>query len=147
VFTRFTEPARNAVVLAQDEARRLGHEYIGTEHLLLGLAGEGRGLAASVLGSLGVTPDGARARVEAVVGRGEGMPAGQIPFTPEAKKSLEGALHEAQELGHEYIGTEHLLLGLADAGDETVAARVLADLGVNVDGVHAEVLRALGGVE
>ena len=147
MFTRFTEPARNAVVLAQDEARGLGHGHIGSEHLLLGLAGEERGLAMTVLGSLGVTLEGARARVEAVVGRGEGMPAGQIPFTPEAKKSLEGALHEAQDLGHEHIGTEHLLLGLADAGAETVAARVLADLGVSADGLHAEVLGALGGGE
>src|SRR6058998_750629 len=143
MFERFTERARRAVVLAQDEARRLGHNYIGTEHVLLGLLREEEGIAARVLGSLGVTLDGVRGRVAEIVGRGEAA-AGQIPFTPRAKKVLELALREAISMGHGYIGTEHILLGLARENGG-VAARMLLDAGVDAERIRGEVVAALSG--
>jgi ATP-dependent Clp protease ATP-binding subunit ClpA len=124
VFERFTERARQVVVLAQDEARALKHNYIGTEHLLLGLLREEGGLAAKVLDSLGVALADARAQVKRIVGEGEMRPSGQVPFTPRAKKVLELALREAQSLGHHDIGTEHILLGLIREG-EGVGAQIL----------------------
>jgi len=145
VFERFTERARQVVVLAQDEARALGHRYIGTEHLLLGLLREEEGLAARALASLNVTIEEVRAKVERIVGRGEGdAETGQIPFTPRAKKTLELALRESQALGHDYIGTEHILLGLARQ-DDGVAGQILSALGVDVDTIRRHVIRLLGG--
>jgi len=117
VFERFTDRARRVVVLAQDEARMLNHDYIGTEHLLLGLIGEGEGVAARALESLGISLDALRQQVEQVIGRGQQAPSGHIPFTPRAKKVMELALREANDLGHSYIGTEHILLGLIREGD------------------------------
>ncbi len=142
VFERFTERARQVVVLAQSESRELGHDYIGTEHLLLGLLREEEGIAARVLESLGVTLEGAQAQVEAVVGRGDVVATGQIPFTPEAKQALELSLREALALGHNHIGTEHVLLGVirVEAG---VATQILVYLGVDTDGVRDEVTREL----
>jgi ATP-dependent Clp protease ATP-binding subunit ClpC len=142
VFERFTQQARQVVVLAQDEARALEHGHIGTEHLLLGLLREPAGLAGRVLVSLGVGVDAVRARVAAIVGPGEGSPAAQIPFTPRAKKVLELSLREALALGHTYIGTEHVLLGLVRER-EGAAARVLHDLGVFPEQIREEVRRAL----
>jgi len=127
MFERFTNRARHAVVLAQEESRRLHHNYIGTEHVLLGLLGEPDGLAGRALTGLGVTLEGTRERVAAIVGTGTAEPAGHIPFTPRAKKVLELSLREALRLGHNYIGTEHILLGLIREGDG-VAAQVLAEL-------------------
>ena len=145
MFERFTERARQVVVLAQDEARALGHRYIGTEHLLLGLLREEEGLAARALASLNVTIEEVRAKVERIVGRGEGdAETGQIPFTPRAKKTLELALRESQALGHDYIGTEHILLGLARQ-DDGVAGQILSALGVDVDTIRRHVIRLLGG--
>jgi ATP-dependent Clp protease ATP-binding subunit ClpC len=145
VFERFTERARQAVVLAQDEARALGHGFIGTEHLLLGLLREEQGLAARALGSLGVTLEAAREHVVEIVGHGEGdASTGQIPFTPRGKQALELALRESQALGHGYIGTEHILLGLVRL-DDGVASGVLHRLGADEERVRAEVVRALGG--
>src|SRR6266498_998156 len=126
MFERFTERARQVVVFAQDEARTLKHDYIGTEHLLLGLLREEEGLAARLLDSFEMTIEEARAQVARIVGRGETVTTGQIPFTPRAKKALEGALNEAVALGHNYIGTEHILLGIARVR-EGVAARILLD--------------------
>jgi ATP-dependent Clp protease ATP-binding subunit ClpA len=137
MFERFTERARQVVVLAQDEGRGLGHNYIGTEHLLLGLLREEEGLGARVLSSLGITVEEVRAQVARIVGQGDEITTGQIPFTPRAKKVLELALRESQSLGHDFIGTEHLLLGLA-ADPETAAGRVLAELDVG----DVEILRA-----
>jgi len=131
MFERFTKRARHVVVLAQEEARQLDHNYIGTEHVLLGLLGETEGLAARALRGFGMSLDGARQEVRAIVGPGSSAPGGHIPFTPRAKKTLELALREALQLQHNYIGTEHILLGLIREGDG-VAARVLrqhADLG------------------
>jgi ATP-dependent Clp protease ATP-binding subunit ClpA len=128
MFERFTERARQVVVLAQDEARALKHNYIGTEHILLGLLREEEGLAARVLESLDVTIEGARAEVARIIGPGDEAIPGQIPFTPRTKKVLELALREALLLGHNYIGTEHILLGLVRE-NEGVAARILADFG------------------
>jgi hypothetical protein len=142
MFERFTERARKVVVLAQDEAGRLHHNYIGTEHILLGLVSEGEGVAAQALSSLGVTMEAVRAQVESIVGYGVGT-GGQIPFTPRSKKVLELGLREAVQLGHNYIGTEHLLLGLVREG-EGVAARVLSNLDIDPDRVRREVLRRLG---
>jgi ATP-dependent Clp protease ATP-binding subunit ClpA len=130
VFERFTEPARQVVVLAQDEARALGHGYIGTEHLLLGILREEDGLGARVLRSLGVTVDETRVRVARVVGIGEEPPAGQIPFTPHAKRALELSLQQALSLGSGSIGTEHLLLGLA-CESHGVGAQILNEAGVH----------------
>ena len=143
MFERFSEPARRVVVLAQDEARVLGHNYIGTEHILLGLLREEDGLAARVLGALGVTIEHVRDQVARIVGTGS-YPVGQIPFTPRAKKVLELSLREALSLGHNYIGTEHVLLGLVREG-EGVAVRVLRDANVEAESVRASVLEQVGG--
>jgi hypothetical protein len=143
VFERFTERARHAVVLAQDEARALGHAYIGTEHLLLGLLREQEGLAARALEQLGLSVEGVRAHVTEIIGRGEGQPVGQVPFTPRAKKVLELALREALSLGHGYIGTEHVLLGLVRE-DEGVASRVLLEYDATAEHVRSIVAAELG---
>jgi ATP-dependent Clp protease ATP-binding subunit ClpC len=144
VFERFTERARQSVVLAQDEARALKHNYIGTEHLLLGLLREEEGLAARVLVSLGVTLDEARGQIRRTVGQGDEAPAGQIPFTPRAKKVLEFSLREALTLGHDYIGTEHVLLGLV-RDTEGVGARILIDFGATAEKVREEMIRMFSG--
>jgi ATP-dependent Clp protease ATP-binding subunit ClpC len=144
MFERFTERARQVVVLAQDEARVLRHNYIGTEHLLLGLLREEEGIAARVLESLGVTIDAVRAQVARLVGQGDEVTTGQIPFTPRAKKVLELGLREAQSMGHNYIGTEHLLLGLVRE-NSGVAARILLDFDADADKVRNEIIRALSG--
>jgi ATP-dependent Clp protease ATP-binding subunit ClpC len=144
MFERFTGRARQVVVLAQDEARLLGHNYIGTEHLLLGLVREEEGVAARVLESLEVTVDGVRAKIEEVVGKGEEAPAGQIPFTPRAKKVLERALREALSLGHKYIGTEHVLLGLVDV-EEGVAVGILQEFNADPERVRSAVRAQLEG--
>jgi ATP-dependent Clp protease ATP-binding subunit ClpA len=145
MFERFTDRARNTVVLAQEEARRLNHGYIGTEHLLLGLLVEGDGLAARALRRLGIGLEAVRADVETIIGRGGGEPqSGHIPFTPRAKKVLELSLREALQLGHNYIGTEHILLGLVREG-EGVAAQVLVGRGAELPRVRQAVLAQLGG--
>jgi ATP-dependent Clp protease ATP-binding subunit ClpC len=144
VFERFTERARQVVVLAQEEARALGHDYVGTEHLLLGLLREEEGLGARVLESLHVSIDEARAQVARIVGRGEGATTGQAPFRPRAKKVLELSLREALALGHNYIGTEHILLGLARE-DGGVAAKVLLAFGIDSDAIRGRVVELLGG--
>jgi catechol 2,3-dioxygenase-like lactoylglutathione lyase family enzyme len=128
MFERFTERARQVVVLSQDEARRLGHGYIGVEHLLLGLMREAEGLAARALAEAGLTADAVRDRVRLLVGKGESAPTGQMPFTPHAKRALEQSLVEAQQLGHSFIGTEHVLLGLLRVSDAGPAAAVLYEL-------------------
>ncbi|MFZ0973417.1 MAG: Clp protease N-terminal domain-containing protein [Solirubrobacteraceae bacterium] len=143
MFERFTERARQVVVLAQEEARTLRHDYIGTEHILLGLLREKEGLAAQVLESLDITAERVRAQVVRIVGSGEGVTSGQVPFTPRARKVLELALHEALNLGHDYIGTEHILLGLV-AEDEGVAARILLDFDAEPKKIRNEVVRAAG---
>jgi ATP-dependent Clp protease ATP-binding subunit ClpC len=137
-FDRFTERARRVLTLAQEEAQRLRHNYIGTEHILLGLMREGEGVAARVLSNLGVQLPKVRDSVEFIVGRGEGMVVGEIGLTPRAKKSVELAVKEARRLNHHYIGTEHLLLGLLREG-EGIAAGVLESLGVSLDQVRAQV--------
>lgn len=142
MFARFTARARKTVVLAQEEALRLGHGYLGAEHLLLGHLREEEGVAACVLRSLGSTLDGAREQVENIVGRGEEGKVGQAPFAPCAKKVLELALSEAVQIRHSYIGTEHILLGLMQK-PKGAATRVLSNLGVDLDGVRREVVRAL----
>ena len=144
MFERFTERARQVVVLAQEEARVLRHNYIGTEHLLLGLLREADGVAARVLGGLEVSLEEVRGEVARIVGEGDNESQGQIPFTPRAKKVLEWALREALSLGHNYIGTEHILLGLVRE-TEGVAARILNDLEVDADRVRQEVMRVLAG--
>jgi ATP-dependent Clp protease ATP-binding subunit ClpA len=144
VFERFTERARQVVVLAQDEARGLKHNYIGTEHLLLGLLREEEGLAARTLESLGVTADEVRARVARVVGQCDEVTTGQIPFTPHSKNVLELSLREALSLGHDFIGTEHLLLGLVRL-NTGVASRVLLEFGVDGDTIRNQVIRMLSG--
>jgi ATP-dependent Clp protease ATP-binding subunit ClpC len=144
MFERFTERARQVVVFAQDEARELRHNYIGTEHLLLGLLREEHGLAARVLGTLDVTLERTRADVMRVVGRGDSVVKGQIPFTPRAKHALELALNEATELGHGHIGTEHVLLGIAREA-RGVAARILAEHDVPPQRVAIAVLETLQG--
>jgi hypothetical protein len=138
VFERFTERARQAVVLAQEEARALRHNYIGTEHILLGLLREEEGLAARALVSLDITVERVRAQVVRIVGSGEEVTSGQIPFTPRAKKVLELALREALGLGHDYIGTEHILLGLVRE-NEGVAARILLDFDADSETIRREV--------
>jgi len=143
MFERFTDPARQVVVFAQDEARGLKHDYIGTEHLLLGLLREEDGLAARVLEELDVTVEEVRAGIARIVGTGSEATAGQIPFTPRAKKVLELALREALGLGHNYIGTEHVLLGLLRE-EEGVAARILVELDAGAEKVRDEVLRKIG---
>jgi ATP-dependent Clp protease ATP-binding subunit ClpC len=142
MFERFTHRARRVVVLAQEEARTLNHNHIGTEHLLLGLIREGEGVAPRALGSLRISLEAVRRQVEEIIGQGQEVPAGHIPFTPRAKKVLELALREAQELKHHYLGTEHILLGLIREG-EGVAAQVLTKLGGDLDRVREEVMRIL----
>jgi ATP-dependent Clp protease ATP-binding subunit ClpC len=143
VFERFTERARQVVVLAQEEARGLGHDFVGTEHLLLGLIREEKGLAAHVLESLGVTVAETRASVERIVGRGQPAASiGQIPFTQGAKRALELALREALGLGHNYIGTEHVLLGLLRV-DEGPASEILGELGTDAETVRNRVVEQL----
>jgi ATP-dependent Clp protease ATP-binding subunit ClpC len=142
MFERFTDRARRVVILAQEEARMLDHDYVGTEHVLLGLIHEGRGVAAIVLESLAIRPEVVRERVQAVVGRGEQAPSGHIPFTAQAKDLLRLALEESRDLGHTYVGTEHILLGLIHQGDG-VAARVLTGLGADLNGAREQVIRIL----
>jgi ATP-dependent Clp protease ATP-binding subunit ClpC len=142
MFERFTDRARRVVVLAQEEARILGHDYVGTEHLLLGLVHEGHGVAAKALESLGISLDGVRQRVEESVGRGQQAPSGHIPFTAQAKDVLRLSLEESKGLQHDYVGTEHILLGLIRQGDGA-AARVLAGLGANLTGVREQVIQLL----
>jgi ATP-dependent Clp protease ATP-binding subunit ClpC len=144
VFQRFSDRARRVVVLAQEEARMLNHNYIGTEHLLLGLIQEGEGIAAKALQSLGISLEAVRSQVEEIIGRGSTAPTGHIPFTPRAKKVLELSLREALQLGHNYIGTEHILLGLIREG-EGVAAQVLMKLGADLDKVRHQVVQLLTG--
>jgi ATP-dependent Clp protease ATP-binding subunit ClpC len=144
VFQRFSDRARRVVVLAQEEARMLNHNYIGTEHILLGLIQEGEGVAAKALESMGISLEAVRDQVEEIIGRGSSAPTGHIPFTPRAKKVLELSLREALQLGHNYIGTEHILLGLIREG-EGVAAQVLTKLGADLDRVRNQVVQLLTG--
>jgi hypothetical protein len=146
VFEQFTPRARHVVVLAQDEARKLNHNYIGTEHILLGLLREEEGLAARVLGSLAVSVEEVRGQVAQIVGQGDEVTTGQIPFTPRAKKVLELALREATSLKHGYIGTEHVLLGLVRV-NEGVAAKILLELDADAETVRAEIIRMFSGGE
>ncbi|MDD9994703.1 MAG: NDP-hexose 4-ketoreductase, partial [Dehalococcoidia bacterium] len=141
-FDKFTERARRVLTLAQEEALRFNHNYIGTEHLLLGLVREGEGVAAKVLSNMGVELNKVRSAVEFIIGRGDRAVMGDIGLTPRAKKVIELAVDEARRLGHHYIGTEHLLLGLVREG-EGIAAGVLESLGVSLDKVRAEVTRIL----
>ena len=143
MFERFTEKAIKVIMLAQEEARRLGHNFVGTEQVLLGLIGEGTGIAAKTLKSMGVNLKDARIEVEKIIGRGSGFVAVEIPFTPRAKRVLELSWDEARQLGHNYIGTEHLLLGLIREG-EGVAARVLENLGVDLNKIRSNVVKMLG---
>ena len=144
MFERFTDRARRVVVLAQEEARLLNHNYIGTEHILLGLIHEGEGVAAKALESLGISLQAVRDQVEEIIGQGGSSPSGHIPFTPRAKKVLELSLREALQLGHNYIGTEHILLGLIREG-EGVAAQVLTKLGADLSRVRQQVIQLLSG--
>jgi ATP-dependent Clp protease ATP-binding subunit ClpC len=144
MFERFTDRARRVVVLAQEEARMLNHNYIGTEHILLGLIHEGEGVAAKALESLGISLEAVRQQVEEIIGQGQQAPSGHIPFTPRAKKVLELSLREALQLGHNYIGTEHILLGLIREG-EGVAAQILVKLGADLNRVRQQVIQLLHG--
>ena len=146
MFERFTDGSRRVVVLAQDEARMLNHNYIGTEHILLGLIHEGGGVAARTLESLGIGLDAVRQQVEEIIGQGQQAPSGHIPFTPRAKKVLELSLRESLQLGHGYIGTEHILLGLLREGDG-VAAQVLVKLGADLNRVRQQVIQLLHGYQ
>ena len=146
MFERFTDRARRVVVLAQEEARLLNHNYIGTEHILLGLIHEHEGLAAKALESLGISLESVRGQVEEIIGPGGIAPSGYIPFTPRAKKVLELSLREALQLGHNYIGTEHILLGLIREG-EGVAAQVLVELGADLARVREQVVQLLAAHE
>ncbi|MEU3307364.1 ATP-dependent Clp protease ATP-binding subunit [Nocardiopsis sp. NPDC055551] len=146
MFERFTDRARRVVVLAQEEARMLNHNYIGTEHILLGLIHEGEGVAAKALESLGISLEAVRQQVEEIIGQGQQAPSGHIPFTPRAKKVLELSLREALQLGHNYIGTEHILLGLIREG-EGVAAQVLVKLGADLNRVRQQVIQLLHGYQ
>src|SRR5918994_528392 len=146
MFERFTDRARRVVVLAQEEARMLNHNYIGTEHILLGLIHEGEGVAAKALESLGISLEAVRRQVEEIIGQGQAAPTGHIPFTPRAKKVLELSLREALQLGHNYIGTEHILLGLIREG-EGVAAQVLQKLGADLNRVRQQVIQLLSGFQ
>ena len=144
MFERFTDRARRVVALAQEEAKRLDHNYIGTEHILLGLIREGDGVAAKALESLGISLEVIRAQVEDRIGQGEQAPSGHIPFTPRAKKVLDLSLRESEQLGHNYIGTEHILLGLIREGDG-VAAQVLVMLGADLNRVRRQVIQLIHG--
>ena len=144
MFERFTDRARRVVVLAQEEARMLNHNYIGTEHLLLGLVHEGEGIAARALESLGITLNSVREQVQDIIGPGANAPSGHIPFTPRAKKVLELSMREAIQLNHGYIGTEHILLGMVRA-NEGVANQVLAKLGVEPAAVRQAVMDLISG--
>ena len=146
MFERFTDRARRVVVLAQEEARLLNHSYIGTEHILLGLIHEGEGVAAKALESLSISLEAVRSQVEEIIGQGGSSPSGHIPFTPRAKKVLELSLREALQLGHNYIGTEHILLGLIREG-EGVAAQVLVKLGADLSRVRQQVIQLLSGYQ
>jgi hypothetical protein len=146
MFERFTDRARRVVVLAQEEARMLSHNYIGTEHILLGLIHEGEGVAARALESLGISLEAVRLQVEEIIGPGQEAPSGHIPFTPRAKKVLELSLREALQLGHDYIGTEHILLGLIREG-EGVAAQALIRLGADLNRVRQQVIQLLHGYQ
>ena len=146
MFEQFTDRARRVVALAQDEARMLNHDYIGTEHILLGLIHEGNGVAAKALESLGISLDAVRQQVLEIIGRGEQAPPGHIPFTPRAKKVLELSLREALQLGHNYISAEHILLGLIREGDG-VAAQVLVKLGADLNRVRQQVIQLLHGYQ
>jgi ATP-dependent Clp protease ATP-binding subunit ClpA len=144
MLDRFTDRARRSLFLSQEEGRRLNHNYVGTEHLLLGLVSEGQGVAAKALESLGISLETVRAQVEEIIGQGQWAPTGHIPFTPRAKKALELSLREALQLGHNYIGTEHLLLGLIREG-EGVAAQVLVKWGGDLSRVRQQVIQLLSG--
>jgi hypothetical protein len=144
MFQRFTDRARRIVVLAQEQARALKHNYVGTEHILLGLIREGEGVAAKALEALDISMDAVRQQVEGIIGQGQEAPSGHIPFTPRAKKVLELSLREAQQLGHGYIGTEHILLGLIREGDG-VAAQVLMQHGADLNRVRQQVTHLLYG--
>src|SRR6476661_1626766 len=146
MFERFTDRARRVVVLAQEEARMLSHNYIGTEHILLGLIHEGEGVAAKALESLDISLEAVRAQVEEIIGQGQRAASGHIPFTPRAKKVLELSLREALQLGHSYIGTEHILRGLIREG-EGVAAQVLQKLGADLNRVRQQVIQLLSGFQ
>src|SRR5208282_4436406 len=146
MFERFTDRARRVVVLAQEEARMLDHNYVGTEHILLGLIHEGEGVAAKALTALGIRLNAMRQAVEEIIGHGQHSPSGHIPFTPRAKKVLELSLREALQLGHNYIGTEHMLLGLVREG-EGVAAQVLVSLGADLARVRQQVIQLLSGYQ
>src|SRR6201991_3488481 len=146
MFERVTDRARRVVVLAQEEARMLSHNYIGTEHILLGLIHEGEGVAAKALESLDISLEAVRAQVEEIIGQGQQAPSGHIPFTPRAKKVLELSLREALQLGHSYVGTEHILLGLIREG-EGVAAQVLQKLGADLNRVRQQVIQLLSGFQ
>lgn len=146
MFERFTDRARRVIVLAQEEARSLKHNYLGTEHILLGLIKEGEGVAAKALESLDINFDAVREQVVEIIGEGQDQPSGHIPFTPRAKKVLEYAMREGLQLGHSYIGTEHLLLGLCRE-QEGVAAQVLAKLGADVNKVRGQVTNLLSGYQ
>jgi ATP-dependent Clp protease ATP-binding subunit ClpC len=142
MFEKFTGAARQVVVLSQEEARQLDHQYIGTEHILLGLLREGQGVAARALQPFGITLDGIREQVVEIIGRGEPAQGEHVPFTPRSKAVLELSLRESQTLGHDHIGTEHILLGLIREG-QGVAAQVMVKLGADPDRVRIEVLRLL----
>jgi ATP-dependent Clp protease ATP-binding subunit ClpC len=146
MFERFTDRSRRVVVLAQEEARMLDHNYIGTEHILLGLIREGDGHAARALESLGISLGAVREQVEEIIGRGQEAPSGPVPFTPRAKKVLELSLRESLQLGHNYIGTEHILLGLLREGD-VVAAQVLVRLGADLNRMRQQVIQLLHGFQ
>jgi|ERR687892_366276 ATP-dependent Clp protease ATP-binding subunit ClpC len=142
MFERFTDRARRVVVLAQEESRMLNHNYIGTEHLLLGLLHEGEGVGAQALESMGISLERVRRQVEEIIGQGQSTPPEHIPFTPRAKKVLELSLRESKQLGHKYLGTEHILLGLVREG-EGVAAQVLQKLGADLSAVRQQVIELL----
>ncbi len=146
MFERFTDRARRVLVLAQEEARLLNHSFIGTEHILLGLIHEGEGVAAKALESLGISLEAVREKVEETIGPAGSAPTGSPPFTPRAKKVLELSLREALQLGHNYIGTEHMLLGLVREG-EGVAAQVLVSLGADLTRVRQQVIQLLSGYQ
>jgi ATP-dependent Clp protease ATP-binding subunit ClpC len=146
MFERFTDRARRAMVLAQEEARQLNHNYIGTEHILLGLIHEGEGVAAQALGLMGISLEAVRSKVEEIINQGQQEPEGHLPYTPRAKKVLELSLRESLQLGHNYIGTEHILLGLIREG-EGVASKVLVNLGAELTRVRQEVIQLLSGYE